>query len=79
MVRTRTIVVIIKLKEKVEIDYRRSIFGSKRRVLEKEVHQIEIDKPVLIFPDVAMERIEIVPITEKTVIHTKNFKRDLRP
>lgn len=39
---------------------------------------ILLDRPILIMPDGQAERIEVFPITDTTLIHSKNFKRYLR-
>lgn len=40
--------------------------------------QILLDRPMLIIPEGQAKKIEVFPITDTTLIHSKNFKRYIK-
>jgi len=82
----QTVVVIIKFKSEVDVSaFRRpappGMFGKRRRSMGANVTETQtilLDGPVLIIPDGKADSVEIIPITDQTLIHGKNIKRLLR-
>lgn len=83
----QTVIVIIKFKSEVDISaFRRpapppGLFGSRRQSLGVDITEtqtIPLDKPILIIPNGAADSVEIIPVTDQTIIHAKNVKRLLR-
>lgn len=58
-------------------DMRRDHDGIEKLQIEN-MQTIPLDKPIIILPNGTAEKIEVFPITDTTLIHSKNFKRVVR-
>ena len=79
----QTVVVIIKFKSEVDIMHIRRPAGpfSRRQQLGvniTETQVIPLDRPLLLMPNGNADSIEVIPITDQTVIHGKDIKRVLK-
>jgi len=76
---TKTFIAIITVDVKPVESFSDTFFGGKKPALNiSNTELVEISEPVLIIPS-GMRKVEIIPVTSETVIHSKNMKRELRP
>lgn len=86
MTTVQTVIVIIKFKSEVDVSaFRRpappGLFGSRRQSMGvniMETQTIPLDRPIIIIPNGEADSVEIIPITDQTLIHGKNIKRLLK-
>ena len=83
MPKTGTYVIILKITEEKEIDYSTAIFGKQKSKIKTVEDKFELKEPVIIIPtkngNSQIKSIEVIPITEQMIIHTRNMKRRITP
>jgi len=83
MPKTGTFVIILRIYEEKEIDYSTAIFGKEVTKIKRVEDKFELKEPVLIIPTKdgrsQIKSVEVIPITEPVVIHTRNLKRRIVP
>jgi len=81
MPEAQTWIIIIKFKTPIEIQPRTSspFFGPRRGEVcgfkIEATQTIILDKPLIILPGGQTDKIEVFPITDRTLIHGRNFRR----
>lgn len=82
--KAQTWVIIVKLKVAREVQKPTGPFpfGPQKRsshsIKITESTPIRLDKPMLLIPNGEAESVEIIPIVEQAILHSRNFRRRIR-